>query len=178
VEGEAAATNGPPRCNRAPISIATGEGRPGEPAFRAYNALNRLAIEALLLPAGAAPQAAIELARHCRLAAAEAYRRSASVWDAVMVPEALLIERLLDGGLMQTGDTGEQASAEVARAYHDTLANLTVKPREFDSVVAQILPAVALLRCPAGGHRRSWLATGGRSADRSRGERLARRLPA
>ena len=88
-EGEAAATNA--ALQQSADFYRHGEGRPGEPAFRAYNALNRLAIEALLLPAGAAPQAAIELARHCHLAAAEAYRRSASVWDAVMVPEACLL---------------------------------------------------------------------------------------
>jgi len=114
-----------------------GEGLPGSPAFRPYNALNRLAIEALLCSADANPQAAVELARHCRRAAGEAYGRSASLWDAIMDPESLLVERLLDQSLLQPGEAGEGACAEVVRAYREALSNLTVTPRQFDSVRAQ-----------------------------------------
>jgi hypothetical protein len=116
-----------------------GEGLLGDIDFRPYNALNRLALQALTLP-DSDPQrdAAIALAKQCRLAAAEAYRRNANLWDAVMEPEALLVERLLDGGFMQVGDGGRLAFEEVARAYREALSNITVKPKELDSVVSSL----------------------------------------
>ena len=55
-----------------------------------------------------------------------------------MVAEALVVEHLLDRALMQTGEVGEVAVGEAARAYAETLDNLTLKPREIDSVVAQL----------------------------------------
>lgn len=115
-----------------------GEGRPGAADFRPYNALNRLALEALLPPADGEQAAAIELARHCQQAARDAYGRSASLWDAVMAPEALLVEHLLDGGLLLAGDAGQRVFDQLLRAYRETLSGLTVKPRQLDSVVAQI----------------------------------------
>lgn len=115
-----------------------GEGRPGDADFRPYNALNRLALSALLPLSEGDRQLAIELARLAGRAASEAFGRSASLWDAVMAAEALLVERLLDGALMQAGEGGEGAIEEVACAYRETLSNLTVKPRELDSVVTQI----------------------------------------
>jgi len=115
-----------------------GEGRPGDAAFRAYNALNRLAIEALLAAPDADRQQAIDLASYCRSAAREAYARSADFWDAMREPESLLVERLLDGGFLHSGEAGEEAFAEVVRAYDETLANLSLKPKQLDSVVAHL----------------------------------------
>ena len=54
-----------------------------------------------------------------------------------MDPESLLVERLLDRSLLQPGEAGEVACAEVVRAYREALSNLTVTPRQFDSVRAQ-----------------------------------------
>lgn len=114
-----------------------GEGAPGDSAFSPYNALNRLAIEALLSPDNHPAPASIDLARHCRQAVGKAYRHSASFWDAIMDPESLLVERLLDRSLLDPGSVGQAAAEELARAYCETMSNLTVKPRELDSVVAQ-----------------------------------------
>ncbi|WP_300340357.1 CHAT domain-containing protein [Accumulibacter sp.] len=116
----------------------TGEGRPGEPDFRPYNALNRLALEALLLPPEGERQAAIDLARHAGRAASDAFERSASPWDAVMESEALLVERLLDRRLLADGDAGAAVFDELARAYRERLSHLSIKPRELDSVAAQV----------------------------------------
>ena len=116
-----------------------GEGRQGEAAFRPYNALNRLALTATMAaPANADRQAEIDLARYCGRTAAAAYSASASFWDAIMVPEALLVERLLDGALMQPGDAGELAFEEVAGAYRHALSSLGVKEKQLDSLLAQL----------------------------------------
>ena len=114
-----------------------GEGSPGDSAFDPYNALNRLAIEALLNVDDHPLPAAIDLARYCRQEVGKVYRQRASFWDAIMDPESLLVERLLDRSLLDPGCVGQAAAEELARAYCETMSNLTVKPRELDSVVAQ-----------------------------------------
>ncbi|WP_300449726.1 CHAT domain-containing protein [Accumulibacter sp.] len=118
---------------------AQGEGRPGDATFRPYNVLNRLAIAALLGPANEAERlASVDLARRCLQAAGEAYARSGDFWDAIMCPESLLVERLLDGRLSETGDAGQAAFDELARAYDEALAGLPATPKKLDSVVTQL----------------------------------------
>lgn len=118
---------------------AQGEGKPGDATFRPYNALNRLAIAALLGPANEAERlASVDLARRCRQAAGEAYARRADFWDAIMCPESLLVERLLDGSLSASGDAGQAAFDELLRAYDEALAGLPVTPKKLDSVVTQL----------------------------------------
>jgi hypothetical protein len=121
-------------------AYASGEGLPGSPSFRAYNALNRLALQAVVLPRADDTErdAAVLLAQRSGQAAALAHAASHSVWDAVMEPEALLIERLLDGSLALDGPEGDAAAQAVAQAYADTLSNLTIKPKDLDSVVSQM----------------------------------------
>ena len=114
-----------------------GEGLPGEPDFRPYHALNRLALEAVLTMDAAAAPETIGLVRYCQSAACEAYRSGGSVWDAVMAPEAMLVESLLNRLLLEEGEAGELAFEQVARGYDEALSQLTLKPRELDSVVAQ-----------------------------------------
>jgi hypothetical protein len=96
-------------------------------------------MQALVVEDEGQRQAAIDLARCCRQAAAAAAQaRSATLWDAIMAPESLLVEHLLDGTLLQADEAGEQAFSAIARAYDETLSNLTVKPLELDSVVTQL----------------------------------------
>ncbi|MEF8698010.1 MAG: CHAT domain-containing protein [Candidatus Accumulibacter sp. UW20] len=136
---EAAATAMTAALQQSAVHYQAGEGKPGEASFRPYNALNRLAMQALVVEEEGQRQAAIELARCCRQAAAAAAQaRSATLWDAIMAPESLLIEHLLDGKLLQADEAGEQAFSAIACAYDETLSNLTVKPLELDSVVTQL----------------------------------------
>ncbi|MBN8452911.1 CHAT domain-containing protein [Accumulibacter sp.] len=116
---------------------AAGEGSPGERSFRAYNALNRLALQALL-PDDGQRAAAIALAGHCRQGVGGGSASGAGVWDALITADALLVERLLDQQLLQAGEAGERAYEEVARAYAETLASLALRPRDLDSIVSQI----------------------------------------
>ncbi|EXI72496.1 MAG: CHAT domain protein [Candidatus Accumulibacter sp. SK-11] len=116
---------------------AAGEGRPGESSFRAYNALNRLALQALL-PDDGQRAAAIALAGHCRQGVSGGSASGAGVWDALIAADALLVDRLLDQQLLQAGEDGERAYEEVARAYAETLASLALRPRDLDSIVSQI----------------------------------------
>jgi hypothetical protein len=115
------------------------EGSPNSGRFSPYHALNRLALDALT-PWSTPEQkdAAIALAAQCRKAAAQAYARNPNAWDAVMQPEALLVERMLDGTFGRTGESGQLAFDDVARAYTEAMSNLTLKPSEIDSVVTQL----------------------------------------
>ncbi|MFT4101249.1 MAG: CHAT domain-containing protein [Burkholderiaceae bacterium] len=121
------------------------EGAPGRSDFAPYNALNRLALDALVRAASTerAEQAeraenaaaAVDLARQCGQAAAQRYARTADIWDNVMRPEALLIERLIDGSF---GAAGDAALEEVASAYQQALADAAIKPWQLDSVATQM----------------------------------------
>jgi hypothetical protein len=117
-----------------------GEGAAGDSRFRPYNALNRLALDALTPWRGGERErdAAVEFARQCRQAATQDFARSRTFWDAIMQPEALLVECLLDGSLAQSGDAGQAALKHVIQAYSEALSNLTATPRELDSVVSQM----------------------------------------
>jgi len=114
------------------------EGAPGSSTFLPYNALNRLAIDSLLPLDSSARAAAVDLAQQCRKVAAQRYAVSGGIWDNVMQPESLLIERLLDGKLGSSGAVGEAALEEVGLAYAQTLAEVTIKPSQLDSVVTQM----------------------------------------
>jgi hypothetical protein len=80
-----------------------------------------------------------------------------------MDPESLLVERLLDRSLLQPGEAGEVACAEVVRAYREALSNLTVTPRQFDSVRACLGSGVYCSHSavPPRSQRPRRLATGG-----------------
>jgi hypothetical protein len=111
----------------------------GTREFSAYLALNRLALDALTpWRSDAEKQAAIELAHECQRYATESFGRSASPWDAMMQPEALLVERLVDGSLEGEGDAARAALEELAAAYAQALDNVTVKPSQLDSMLSQM----------------------------------------
>ena len=115
------------------------EGSPGSSQFSPYHALNRLALDALTeWSSPASRDAAIELAQQCRRAAAQGFAISPSLWDAVTQPEALLVERLIDGSLGLPGDAGRAVFEDVARAYADAMLNVTVKPSQIDAMVSQM----------------------------------------
>ncbi|MGH8515139.1 MAG: hypothetical protein ACREV8_14605, partial [Gammaproteobacteria bacterium] len=107
--------------------------------LKPYLALNRLVLDALTpWDTQARKDAAIALAQQCKQAAEQAYARSADVWDAVMQPEAVLVERLLDGSFAKIGKAGQAAFDAVLDAYTAALRNVTIKPSELDSVVSQM----------------------------------------
>ena len=80
-----------------------------------------------------------------------------------MQPEALLVERVLDGTFGQPGDSGQSAFEEVARAYAETISNITIKPSQLDSVVTQL---ELLARCHDAMSKADGNASGRRVADR------------
>jgi hypothetical protein len=115
------------------------EGSPGSSHFSPYHALNRLALDALTDWASPAYRdAAIELAQQCRRAAAQGFALAPTLWDAITQPEALLVERLIDGGFGRAGDAGRAVFEEVARAYADAMLNISVKPSQVDAMVSQM----------------------------------------
>ena len=127
-------------CLRKSIEAYQGaESSPGSNQFSPYHALNRLALDALTAWSSTASRdAAIELAQQCRRAAAQDFAINPSLWDAVNQPEALLVERLIDGGLGRPGDAGRAVFEELAHAYADAMSNVTVKPSQIDSIVTQM----------------------------------------
>jgi hypothetical protein len=121
-----------------------GEGVTGDARFKPYNALNRLALDALTPwppdkgEREASIASAVALAQRCRQAATQDFARSGAFWDAIMQPEAILVGHLLDGSLGQPGEAGKAALNEVVQAYTEALSNLTATPTELDSVVSQM----------------------------------------
>jgi len=63
---------------------------------------------------------------------------SASFWDAIMVPEAFLIEALCSGILSDPGESGDQALEKVIEHYEASLRSIQVLPKEMDSVTQQL----------------------------------------
>jgi hypothetical protein len=115
------------------------ERNPDSGQFFPYQALNRLAMEALAPQAADSPRAAaIEVARQCANAAAQANARGIDPWDEIMQAEALLVERMLDGTLGSTGDAGLAVLNELADAYALSLSNVIVKPSQIESMASQM----------------------------------------
>lgn len=121
--------------------------RPSAPAGATpYPTLNRLAMEVMAGTQDADVKANSDLAKACGQQAELAYAEHPDVWNAVMVPEALLVERLLDGKLFLPGTKGDAVAEELRTAYAAALRNVPLKPGELDSVVKQmeLLPTLLM----------------------------------
>jgi pimeloyl-ACP methyl ester carboxylesterase len=105
-----------------------------------YPALNWLTVAAVL--GNVPPDAPGWLAR-ARAAAKERYAESRSIWDAVTLPDAALVEHLLDGAL--DAESGDGLVAKYRATFEETRATA----RERDSVLGQ-LDFIATM-APAGG---------------------------
>ncbi len=115
------------------------EGQPGQARFEPYHALNRLALDSLTPWSDAAERdAALALSDECAREAAQRFRSEPGFFNAVMQPEARLVQRLLDRSLGKPGEAGDAVLEELAEAYAQALSNITVKPRDMDSVISQM----------------------------------------
>ena len=116
-----------------------GEGVPGNASFSPCHVLYRLALDSLT--AWNPPNlqdAAIELAQQCRRSAAQSFTLDSNPLDALLQPEALLVERLLDGKLGLPGDDGRMWLEDLTRSYADALNNVNVRPSQLEAIVARI----------------------------------------
>jgi hypothetical protein len=112
------------------------EGGRGTQPFSPFHAINRLSLDAITPWESEEERiAARRLATEAGEVAAQRFGARDNFWNAVMVPEARLVEMLLDGDL---GRPDAPARAEVSRAYSEALSNLTVKPRQIDAVMARL----------------------------------------
>jgi hypothetical protein len=119
-------------------AYSAGEGSP-DAGFSIYHSLNRLALQALTGLDAQELVAAVDLARYAAKAAEQTFdQRTDDPWPAVMQAEAVLVEKLLNGTLCDADETGDVAFAVVLRAYEETLADITLKPSQLDSVIAQM----------------------------------------
>jgi pimeloyl-ACP methyl ester carboxylesterase len=128
---------------RSTKAYARDEGKPGSGRFDSYLALNRLQLQALVTwpkdgEAAADPAEGIDLVHQCRLEAQARYADEGDPWSAVMQSEAALTEALLNGSLGLAGDAGQAAIDKLSASYAATLANLTLRPSQLDSVVTQM----------------------------------------
>jgi CHAT domain-containing protein len=116
------------------------EEKVGAGCLNAYLTLIRLEVD--LLTDWASPgqkESAIALAQRCRQAAAQEPLDGPTVREAAIQADALLIERLLDGGFgAADADACTVAFDEVANAYGGALSSLTVTPSELESIVTQV----------------------------------------
>ncbi len=120
-------------------AYAQAQGAPGQPRFEPVLALDRLALDALTPWASDADRdAALSLCQQCAKAAAEAFRRDGGFANAILQPEAALVQARLDGSLGQAGDAGDALFEKLAGAYREALPNITFKPKELDAIVSQI----------------------------------------
>jgi tetratricopeptide (TPR) repeat protein len=149
------------------------EGVPGQPQFSPYHVLNRHALEAVLHGGAidaAQRESAIEMVRQSQSTADEGFRADGDFYNAVMGPEGLLVIEMIEGRLGQSGDEGDAALARVKQRYGEAFDNLTVKPKDLDSVVGQLCVLSRLHDAMAVIHR------GRNSARASRHQRTADRL--
>ena len=102
--------------------------------FHPYAMLNQLALQALI----GQPENGIELCRACSSKANANFMESASFWDAIMVPEAFLIEALCSGVLSNSGEPGDRALEKIIEYYEGSLQSIQVLPKEMDSVTQQL----------------------------------------
>ncbi|WP_310388131.1 CHAT domain-containing protein [Roseateles sp.] len=116
-----------------------GEGQPGSDQFSPCHALYRLALDGLTdWHSPADKGAAIELAQQCRLSAAHNFAIQPSPWDLLIQPEALLVERMIDGKLGCPDEEGRRWFDELAASYAVALRCVTVRPLQLDAMVDRI----------------------------------------
>jgi hypothetical protein len=84
------------------------------------------------------PAEGVDLAHQCRLEAQARYASEGDPWSAVMQSDAALTEALLNSSLGLDGDAGQAAIDKLSASYAATLANLTLRPSQLDSVVTQM----------------------------------------
>jgi hypothetical protein len=106
-----------------------GEGAAGDARVDPYAALNKLAIDAVLDSfASDAKQttSAIELTRRCAEMARSRFASSGNFFDALIPADALLIEKLFDGSLVQSEkevlDAYQQAGEKVATSARNAVS--------------------------------------------------------
>ncbi|MDM0024511.1 CHAT domain-containing protein [Variovorax saccharolyticus] len=116
------------------------QGLPGDDSFRPYPALHGLALRVVLDGWDAADEVSdgVAMARQCGMAVSRLHALDGDPWDVVMSPEALLVERLRDGGLAAAGSAGESALGEVLQAYRAALEHLGPKVRHVDRTVEHL----------------------------------------
>jgi hypothetical protein len=116
------------------------EGKQANGTLNPYNALNRLALRAVLdfATADRAADADVAVAEACAQWARDRYRTAPDVWNAVMPADAALTGKLLDRSLGIEGGKGDEALEAARQKYADALAHVRVTPRELDSIVKQI----------------------------------------
>ncbi|WP_051244478.1 CHAT domain-containing protein [Azohydromonas australica] len=147
---------------RSAAAYRTGEGLGGQRDFRPYNALNRLALQALLLKAdGGAPavsaapgaagtvmqdekevqalrqekaEQALELAALCETEARRAFETEPDAWNALMPMDARLVQALLDGSLDDSAPDALSTRERLLQEYRTEFQRLMIKRRELDSV--------------------------------------------
>jgi hypothetical protein len=117
-------------CLRSAIAAyAQAEGHPEGRRFHPEQALNRLALSALTdWTSPSDRDAAMALAQQCRRSGAERFAEGGCLRDIVIETQALLVERLIDGGLGRDHESGRAALEEAADACLGAARHLTAKP--------------------------------------------------
>lgn len=110
-----------------------GAGTPDGPQYSPYNALNRLALAAVL---GAARPGDDAHAQRAGELAAARYRDTLDYFNLVMSAGAELTRRLIDGSLW--GPQAEETERDIIDRYREVRAQLPENERRLDSVRAQL----------------------------------------
>jgi CHAT domain-containing protein/pimeloyl-ACP methyl ester carboxylesterase len=101
-----------------------------------YNGLNWLFL-AVLNPAPQKTEDWKAFAQRCAAAAAAQFDKDPSFWNAIMVPDAFLVESLLDGSLADGQESADRIE-KIAGKYQAAKAGILVKAKDLDSTVQQM----------------------------------------
>ncbi|MGN6731893.1 MAG: CHAT domain-containing protein, partial [Candidatus Binatia bacterium] len=135
VEGDGSAASDFDAAIRASVAAYQQSAKPvSSDEWHPYALLNQIALQAVL----GQTEGVIELCRRCSAKANANFMQSASFWDAIMVPEAFLIEALSSEMLSDPGESGDQALEKVIEHYEASLRSIQVLPKEMDSVIQQL----------------------------------------
>ena len=111
-----------------------GMGKPSNPGFDPYPALNALSLRAL----EGAYKEGVAVCLACAEKANERFMVSPDAWNAVMAADAYLVESLCRGAWSKDNSVSQQSFEHVCKRFADAFTHLQIAPKHLESVTQQL----------------------------------------